>query len=78
MREDKSASQKTPLQRHLETLFEQMKPEEDAPEDMKKEVFDTIETLEMVNDIADLFTGKFGASKADFIDLISGTDSKEK
>ena len=52
----KNIPKKTPLQEHLEQLFEQMLPEENAPEEVKNRVFDTIDTLVLVSDLAALFT----------------------
>lgn len=47
------------VQLHLETLFQASETEIIAPEELKEEVFGTLETLELVADIVDLFTVKF-------------------
>lgn len=66
----KNIPKKTPLQEHLEHLFEQMLPEDNAPEDVKDRVFDTIDTLVLVSDLTALFTVEFGQSEFELIDLI--------
>ena len=74
----KHIPEKTPLQEHLEQLFEQMLPKENAPEDVKKRVFDTIDTLTLVGDLTALFTVEFGQSKFELIDLIGTKQQSEK
>ena len=71
--------EKTPLQEHLEHLFEQMLPEENAPEEVKNRVFDTIDTLVLVSDLAALFTVDFGQTEFELIDILGGKkqDSKD-
>lgn len=62
---------KTELQLHLETMFQEMLPTNDAPEDIKKDVFNTIDTLNLVGDFVDLFTTKFTQTETEFLDLLS-------
>lgn len=66
--------QKTPLQIHLEGLFKEMRPDDAAPEHVKKDVFDTIDTLETMSNVLELFTGKFGETEAGFLDLLEGRE----
>ncbi len=73
MKENNQA-EKTPLQLHLEQLFKDMRPDDAAPEHVKKDVFDTIDTLETVSDVLELFTGKFGETEAGFLDLLEGRE----
>lgn len=74
----KDIPEKTPLQEHLERLFEQMLPEENAPEEVKNRVFDTIDTLVLVSDLAALFTVEFGQSEFELIDLIGEEKQNDK
>ncbi len=75
----KNTPEKTPLQEHLECLFEQMLPEDNAPEDVRSRVFDTIDTLSLVGDLTALFTVEFGQSEFELIDLLGkGKDSDKK
>lgn len=74
----KNIPEKTPLQEHLERLFEQMLPEENAPEEVKNRVFDTIDTLVLVSDLAALFTVEFGQSEFELFDLMGGKKQSEK
>lgn len=46
-------------QKKLTEKFQQMGKETPIPEDLKKEVFSTLDTLNLFADIADLFTAKF-------------------
>lgn len=57
------------IQKHLEEKFKQMLPKEDAPEELKKEVFQTLDTLNLIGDIADLFTAKFSKTEAAFFNI---------
>ena len=74
----KKTTEKTPLQAHLENLFEQMLPEENAPEEVKSRVFDTIDTLVLVSDLAALFTVDFGQSEFELMDLIGKKKQSDK
>lgn len=58
-----------PLQKHLEEQFGQIRPQESPPEDLKEEVFDTLDTLLFMADLADLFTVKFSRAEMEFLDL---------
>lgn len=53
----------------LEKKFLEMNPEhEEAPADLKEEVFGTLNTLIMVGDLVDLFTLKFAQTELNFLD----------
>ncbi len=58
----------------LEDTFEQLKPTVEVPSDIKKEVFSTLETLQFVADLSDLFTVKFVQTELDFLEGL--TDDK--
>jgi len=53
----------------LSKRFEAMQVNEEAPKELKKEVFSTLDTIQLFADIADLFTLKFSRTELDFIDL---------
>jgi hypothetical protein len=74
----KNIPEKTPLQEHLEHLFEQMLPEDNAPEEMKSRVFDTIDTLVLVGDLVSLFTVEFGQSEFELMDLVGKGKQSDK
>lgn len=72
-------TEKTDLQKKLEEQFQALLPEADAPIEVKKEVFRTLDLLEVAGDIADLFTDKFGKTSAqalDFLDTDTSDESK--
>ena len=75
MKENHPQADKSELQLHLEGLFEQMIPPDDAPPDVKEEVFNTISTLDLAVDVVDLFTGKFVSSEAKFLDLLENPET---
>lgn len=60
---------KNDLQISLEEKFKALLPEDDAPAELKKEVFQTLDTLNLVGDIVDLFTDKFIQTEASFLGL---------
>jgi len=64
-------NEKNPIQKNLEEKFKEFYPNENAPEGMKEEVFQTLETLNLIGDIADLFTAKLAQTEADFIDIVN-------
>lgn len=65
------AEEKTEMELHIEQLFEQMLPKEDAPEAIKKEVFQTLDTLNLMGDVLDLFTTKFTQTESEFLDILT-------
>ncbi len=58
----------------LETRFQEFKRDDEAPEDLKQEVFGTLATMQLVADIADLFTVKFSKTELDFLDISTRKD----
>ena len=66
-----------PIKLNLEDKFRLLIPEENAPEDLKKEVFNTLDMLNLLGDIADLFTAKFTQTEAVFLDIIQDSDNTE-
>lgn len=68
--------EKSDTQLHIEQLFQKMLPAEDAPVEVKEEVFNTLDTLNLVGDFVDLFTAKFTQAETEFLDLLSDEDSE--
>ena len=59
-----------PIKKNLEEVFKEFLPDDNAPEHLKKEVFQTLDTLNLIGDFADLFTAKFSKAEAVFFGLI--------
>lgn len=66
--------EKSETQLHIEQLFQQMLPTEDAPPAVKEEVFNTLDSLHLLGDVMDLFTAKFTQTETEFLDLLSDGD----
>ncbi len=54
----------------LQDFFRQMEPKEDAPTDLKKQVFSTVESVSVLADIIDLFTSKWMQSESELWNTI--------
>ncbi len=67
-----------PIKKNLEDMFKQLIPDENAPEELKKEVFQTLDTLNLLGDLADLFTAKFSKTEAVFLGLMQDNEESEK
>lgn len=65
------------IKHNLEDKFKQLLPQEDAPQELKKEVFGTIETLTLIGDIADLFTAKFSIAQSQFLSFLQNEKDSE-
>ena len=57
------------IKKNLEEKFKKFLPQKDTPEDLKKEVFQTLDMLNLFGDMADLFTAKFSKTEAAFLGL---------
>lgn len=72
-------SEKSTMQLLLEARFQQLAEDQEeknsVPSELRKEVFRTLDVIDMVGEIGDLFTGKFGSTTAEFIDLIESPDN---
>lgn len=66
------------LKKYLEKNLENQDDNGVSPEDLKTMVFDTLDTLEMVGNIADLFTAKFIRSEVDLFDIIDSANRSKK
>jgi len=69
---------KSDIQLSLEEKFKALLPKEDAPEELKEEVFQTLDTLNLVGDVVDLFTGKFVQTEASFFGLENPNEGQEQ
>lgn len=71
-------SEKTTMQLLLEARFQQLAEEREErhemPAQLREEVFRTLDLIDTLGQVADLFTSKFGETTAEFIDLIEGAD----
>ncbi len=59
------------LRHHLSEQFQKVQAKEPAPEELKKSVFDTLDSLQLIADVADLFTVKFAKSESSMVGLMS-------
>ena len=78
MKNENNKQKKTEIQENLEEQFQKLGSEEKAPEGLKKEVFNTLDTLQLLGDFADLFTAKFTETEATVIDIVSDPDEEGK
>lgn len=74
MKKDKIA-ERAKANKVLEEKFKKLGKAVKAPDDLKKEVFSTLDTLNLLADIADLFTGKFAMTE---IEALGIPDDKEE
>lgn len=65
------------VEKKLENQFQELNESTKLPEDLKKEVFNTLDTLTLLGDFVDLFTTKFGQAETDLIDTISNDDDDD-
>jgi acyl carrier protein len=63
---------------YLKNDLENLEGAEVPREDLKEMVFDTLDTLEMIGDVADLFTVKFIKSETDLFNTIGSSSKKNK
>jgi len=62
----------------LEEKFSQFLNEEEVPQELKKEVFNSLNSLIMFGDLADLFTVKFAQINIGFISPFEGGREEQK
>ena len=77
-KDNKDREDENPIRKNLEEQFGQLGSNVTPPEDLEKEVFDTIDTLALFGDVLDLFTAKFTQSEAHLIDLISDPEDSQQ
>ena len=75
MRNSPDQEEHPEVRANLESRFSEFKPKEEAPKALKKEVFNTLETLQLLADFADLFTIKFSKTELDLLDLTTRIDA---
>jgi len=76
--DNKDKPEKTPIWENLEEQFQQLGSDQKVPEDLKEEVFGTLDSLNLFGDVLDLFTTKFSKSEANLIDLVSNPTDKNE
>jgi len=62
----------------LEEKFSQFLTEDEPPQELKKEVFNSLNSLIMLGDLADLFTVKFAQTNIGFISPFEGHSEEKK
>lgn len=62
------------INKNLEEQFQKLMPSDAAPADLKKEIFRTLDTLDLLGDVVDLFTVKFTGVEAELVDMIANQD----
>lgn len=74
-------SEKTTMQLLLEARFQELAEDRqernEMPAELRQEVFRTLDVIDTFGEVADLFTGKFGETTAEFIDLIESPDPED-
>ena len=58
------------IRNNLEKQFKKLIPEDAPPEQLKEEIFQTLDTVNVIGDIADLFTFQFMQTSAKLIGVI--------
>jgi len=71
-------NEKTYIDKLLAEKLQELMPNEEAPEELKKEVFRTLELFDMFGEVIELFTTKFGATEANFLDYINEAPPEEQ
>ena len=71
---DKNNQHKNPIKENLQEQFEQLESKVEAPVDLKKEVFSTLDSFNLLGDILDLFTAKFGETEVKLMNMVSDSD----
>lgn len=71
-------SEKSTMQLLLEARFQQLAEDREEsnemPTELRQEVFRTLDMIDMFGEITDLFTGKFGSTATEFLDIIENPD----
>ena len=75
MRRSPDQEENPEIRAALETRFKELDATEKAPEALKKEVFSTLETMQLIADFTDLFTVKFSRTQLDFLDMANRKDA---
>ena len=74
-------SKKTTMQLLLEARFQQLaedrRENNEMPAELRQEVFRTLDMIDVVGEVTDLFTGKFGETTAEFLDIIENPEGDE-
>lgn len=62
----------------MENNFKNLGKNVKAPEELKKEVFKSLDTFTLFADLVDLFTGKYAATEISFLDTSKNVIEKDK
>lgn len=74
----KNKEETNKIRQNLEAQFKGLLPKDDAPQELKEEVFNTIDTLSLIGDIVDLFTTKFSHTETVFLQIIQEDESGDE
>lgn len=66
------------LKEHLKEQFRRMEDKTQPPEDLKNEVFDTLDSLSLFADILGLFTIDFTAAEMTILDAMNDENQDEE
>lgn len=64
---NRNTDREAELDRILEAKFQGMAQDEEIPESLKKEVFNTLDTVEFLAEVVDLFAVKFPLANLKFL-----------
>lgn len=78
MKDKNIPDNKDTLQIHLEEQFQNLKGKGTLPAKVEKDVFNTLDTFNLIVDITDLFTVKFTKAESEFLNLISEGNKDEQ
>lgn len=62
------------VKKNLEEKFKELQSDTQAPEGLKEEVFNTLDSLAFMGDLVDLFTVKFTHTESEFLDTLQSDD----
>ncbi len=74
----KNKEETNKIRQNLAAQFKGLLPKDDAPQELKEEVFNTIDTLSLIGDIVDLFTTKFSHTETVFLQIIQEDESGDE
>jgi len=66
------------IRNNLERQFKKLMPEDAPPEQLKEEIFQTLDSVNMIGDIAELFTSQFMQTNAKLSSVISDDGEDEE
>lgn len=74
---DKSAAQLL-IEARFQQLVKDRKSQNEMPEELRKDVFETLEQIDEVDDVTELFNGDTARTKPDFFERIESLKNSKK